>query len=133
MARLKPRRIHPAPRRLQLPPRTTGLPWTDEVRGELEALAEERLPEHLTTHIPEAREEAQRQAAKRETAQTGAEQADRELRGRLEAMSAPERLEALEAYGEEHGRYSQAAWRLRDHVQQLNAADEQAQAQEPEA
>ena len=73
----------------------------------------------------EAREEAQREAA-----QARAEQADRDLRGRLEAMSAQERLEALEAYGAQHGRYSQAAWRLRDHVAQLNAADEQAQAQE---
>ena len=77
MARFKPRRIHPAPRRLQLRPHDAGLPWTDEV------LAEERLPEHLTTHIPEAREEAQRQAAEREAAQARAEQADRELRGRV--------------------------------------------------
>lgn len=114
-------------------PTPRGLPWTDEVLGELEALAEERLPEHLTAHVREAREEAQREAAEREAAQARAEQADRELRGRLEAMSGPERLEALEAYGEEHGRYSQAAWRLRDHVAQLNAAEEQPQAQEPEA
>ena len=110
-----------------------GLPWTGEVLAELEAIAQERLPEHLTAHVREARKQAQREEAERQEARRRAGQADEELRGRLQAMSATERLEALQAFGQEHGRRSEVAWRLREHIAQLNAADEQAQAQEPEA
>lgn len=110
-----------------------GLPWTGEVLAELEAIAQERLPEHLTAHVREAREQAQREQTERQEARQRAEQADQQLRGCLQAMSATERLEALQAFGQEHGRHSEVAWRLREYIAQLNAADEQAQAQEPAA
>lgn len=101
-----------------------GLPWTDQVLGELEALAEERLPEHLVAHVRDAREARQREDAERAEAHQRAEGADVELREGLEAMSAPQRLEALRAFGEAHGRHGDVAWRLREHIQRLNAADE---------
>jgi len=48
-------------------------------------------------------------------------------------MSAAERLEALQAFTAEHGRHGEVAWRLREHIQSLNAAEQQAQAQQAPA
>jgi len=48
-------------------------------------------------------------------------------------MSATERLEALQAFTTEHGRHAEGTWRLREHIHNLNAADQQAQAQQAPA
>jgi ParB/RepB/Spo0J family partition protein len=100
--------------------REHGLPWGAEVIELIEQVAEERLPEHLIAHV---REERQREAAARE-AERAAVDAANALRGRLDELTAEERLEALRAFGEEHGRHTVVAHWLRQDILRRNAQDE---------
>lgn len=97
-----------------------GLPWAGEVIELIEQVAEERLPEHLTAQV---REERDRQATAREAEQAAIEAANA-LRGRLDDLSGEERLEALRAFGEQHGRHTVVAHWLRQEILRRNAQDE---------
>ena len=44
----------------------SGLPWEREALGLLEEIATERLPEHLTAHVREDREQRAHQQQERE-------------------------------------------------------------------
>lgn len=106
-----------------------GLPWAAEVTALIEQLAEERLPEHLTTHV---RQERERRAAEREAEQAAIEAAN-ELRGRLDELTSDERLEALRAFGEQHGQHTAAEHWLRQDVLRRNAQDERDAATDTDA
>jgi hypothetical protein len=45
------------------------------------------------------------------------------VRAQVADVTAEQRLEALQAFGAEHGRHSQPWWKLREHLQRLNAHD----------
>lgn len=99
-----------------------GLPWAGEVIDLIEQVAEERLPEHLTTHV---REERDRQAEARKAEQTAVEAANA-LRDRLDELNGEERLEALRAFNEQHDRHTVVAHWLRQDILRHNAQDEPA-------
>lgn len=98
-----------------------GVPWASEAMSLLEEIAEERLPEHVTASV---RQERKRQAELVQAEQRASEAAE-ELRSRLDEMTIEERLEALCAFGEEHGRHYVATYWLRQDVQRRNAEDRQ--------
>lgn len=70
-----------------------------------EDLALERLPEPLTVAIRERRERARREAEQRAAAEAVEQTADEALRAQLADMTPEQRLEALQAFGSEHGRH----------------------------
>lgn len=112
---------------------STGAPWAGEVIGLLEEIAEERLPENLTATVREERE----RRAELARAEQRAVDAANDIRGRLNDMTIEERLEALRAFGEEHGRHLVATHWLRQDIQRRNAQDRrqvaQVEAGEPES
>ena len=104
-----------------------GLPWSGEVICLVEQVAEERLPEHLTAHVREERD--RRQETRR--AEQRATDAANELRGQLDDLTDDERLEALRAFDEQHGRHSVVTHWLRQDILRRNAEDERAHEPEP--
>lgn len=105
-----------------------GLPWAGEVVDLIEQVAEERLPEHLIAHV---REERDRQAETRRAEQAATEAAN-DLRGRLDDLNVEARLEALRAFGEEHGRHNVVAHWLRQDILRRNARDKRSNQSEAE-
>ena len=101
----------------------TGLPWRRQVVELVEDLAIERLPEHLTARVREDRERLRIEQEERAAQERDAERADGELRSRLAEMTPDERLEALREFGDEHGRHTERAHNLRQHILTLNASD----------
>lgn len=99
-----------------------GLPWAGEVIGLIEQVAEERLPEHLTAHVRDERE-GQAEAIKAEQAAVEAANA---LRGRLDELNGEERLEALRAFEEQHGRHTVVVHWLHQDILRRNAQDRRA-------
>jgi ParB/RepB/Spo0J family partition protein len=99
-----------------------GLPWRRHVVELVEDLAIERLPEHLTARVREERERVRAEQEERAAQERAAEQADREMRGRLAEITPDERLEALREFGAEHGRHTERTHNLRQHIVTLNAS-----------
>lgn len=104
-----------------------GLPWSGEVIGLVEQVAEERLPEHLTAHVREERDRRQETGR----AEQRAADAANELRGQLDDLTIDERLEALRAFDEQHGCRSVVTHWLRQDILRRNAEDERAHEPEP--
>jgi hypothetical protein len=103
------------------------LPWSADVVALVEQIAEERLPQPLTDPRKAARKQAERDERERRKADRVAVAAKKELVEQLSAMTAPERLTALEQFRAEHG-WGEHYWDLQSTVATLNRADEEASA-----
>jgi hypothetical protein len=91
----------------------SGLPWEREALGLLEEIATERLPEHLTAHVRDKREERAREQQEREREQA-ALRADAELLGRLPELTVAKRATAIPDVGERYGRRGPSAEAVAD-------------------
>lgn len=83
----------------------TGLPWEHEALGLLEQIAEERLPEHLTAHVREDREQRVREAQERDQQHAAMCTEIDELLARLPELTVEERGAAIAELGDRVGRW----------------------------
>lgn len=101
-----------------------GLPYSDEVTDLIDELCAQRLPEHLTAAVREARRE-QREARAAHEAELAAarERLDAALAD-VEALSDDQREQALADVDTVHGRYSLDGHRLRNQLENPSTSPE---------
>jgi ParB/RepB/Spo0J family partition protein len=101
------------------------LPWSREVLSLIEAIAIERLPEHLTERLRELRAEREQRQAEEAAAEEARAAAIAELREQLPAMAAAQRHGAVRELEAEHGWGSESS-ALYTEIRRLEQAEAEA-------
>lgn len=110
----------------------SGLPWSAEVIDLIDEICADRLPEHLTRERREQRAEQREADAERARQEAEREQFVAEALERVGDLEPDARRELLSEVEDKLGKFSHAAWPLRQRVAELRREEAEAAAGEDE-